>query len=53
MARRSALGQRLRTSREEQASGRFASDEEVEAEVQGWLMRRPGDFLGTPSRRLL
>jgi hypothetical protein len=29
-----------------------ASDEEVEAEVQGWLMRRPGDFPGTPSSRL-
>ena len=30
-----------------------ASDEEVEAEVQGWLMLRAGDFPGKPSSRLL
>jgi hypothetical protein len=30
-----------------------ASDEEIEAEVQAWLMRRPGDFPGPPSSRLL
>ncbi len=29
-----------------------ASDEEIEAEVQGWLMRRPGDYPGPPSSRL-
>jgi hypothetical protein len=30
-----------------------ADDEEIEAEVQGWLMRRPGDYPGPPSSRLL
>lgn len=30
-----------------------ASDEEIEARVQGWLMRRPGDYPGPPSSRLL
>jgi len=30
-----------------------ASDEDVEAEVQGWLMHRPGDSPGVPSIRLL
>ena len=30
-----------------------ASEEEIEAEVQAWLMRRPGDYPGPPSSRLL
>jgi Rv0078B-related antitoxin len=30
-----------------------ATDEEIEAEVQAWLMRRPGDCPGPPSSRLL
>jgi hypothetical protein len=29
------------------------SDEEIEAEVQAWLMHRPGDYPGPPSSRLL
>lgn len=30
-----------------------ADDEVIEAEVQGWLMRRPGDYAGPSSSRLL
>jgi hypothetical protein len=30
-----------------------ASEEEIEADVQAWLMRRPGDYPGPPSSRLL
>jgi hypothetical protein len=30
-----------------------ADDEEIEAEVQGWLMRRPGDYPAPSSSRLL
>jgi hypothetical protein len=30
-----------------------ATDEEIEAEVQAWLMRRPADYPGPPSGRLL
>jgi hypothetical protein len=30
-----------------------AGDEEIEAEVQSWLMHRPGDYPGPPSSRLL
>jgi hypothetical protein len=30
-----------------------ANNEEIEAEVQAWLMLRPGDYPGPPSSRLL
>jgi Rv0078B-related antitoxin len=39
--------QRMRRERPE------ASEEEIEADVQAWLMRRPGDYPGPPSSRLL
>jgi Rv0078B-related antitoxin len=38
--------QRMRRERPE------ASEEEIEADVQAWLMRRPGDYPGPLSSRL-